>query len=300
MQLLRKLSLFLLLSALCVPAIYAVQISFSKTFVDGEVLTAGDLETMKSDITTVVNAGGGPVGLTNTQTISGNKTLSGTTTMSGILTATGVVSGQIPFIFEGNTVNDFELSLRVGDATSDTVVILPAATGSLVVWENANLKDQNLIWEGSVSNAFEQTWTIVNPTADTTIRFPDRSVTVGQPDTGVITFDRLMTANTGNVSYTGCGFKPSSLTAYCFQNATLLVRKGGGYAEDGGSVGGWGSTDAVWFDSASFFLFLAVDALANRQTATVGSYDSDGFTLAWTEVGTVPSVTYTCFVQCQE
>lgn len=155
---------------------YATEISYSKTFVDGEVLTAGDLETMKADITTVVNAGGGPVGLTNNQTISGNKTLSGTTTMSGVLTATGVVSGSTAFIFEGTTVDEFETNLLIEDPTTDADVTVPNATGSLVVFENPNTQDVNLIFEGATSDDFENTLTIVDPTADRTVTFPDETI----------------------------------------------------------------------------------------------------------------------------
>ena len=74
-KLCRKFAQVLIIPALFLAlpgtTMHAAEITYSKTFVDGEVLTANDLETMKSDITAVVNAGGGPVTLTSSQTVSG-------------------------------------------------------------------------------------------------------------------------------------------------------------------------------------------------------------------------------------
>ena len=177
MQLLRSLTVLVLVYVLCIPNTYATQISYSKTFVDGEVLTASDLETMKSDITTVVNAGGGPVGLTNAQTVSGNKTLSGTTDVTGILTlSNGVVSGGSWAVLEGATADDFEMTLKVTDPTEDNDITFPAATGNLVVFENANTQDVNVIFEGTTSDDFETTVTVTDPTADRTLTIPDEDV----------------------------------------------------------------------------------------------------------------------------
>lgn len=83
---------------------WATTITWSHTFSDGEVLTAAMLETMKSDITSVVNAGGGPVTLTGSQTISGDKTFSGTLTYSGTLTASGTLSSTGTFSATGATI----------------------------------------------------------------------------------------------------------------------------------------------------------------------------------------------------
>ena len=113
-------------------AIHAATITFSKTFVDGEVLTASDLETMKTNITDVVNAGGGPVTLTTSQTISGSKTLSGTTTISGAatlsstITLTGNVLGANPIILEGATADANEGTFVAEDFTGDRSFTLPA------------------------------------------------------------------------------------------------------------------------------------------------------------------------------
>src|SRR3990167_5528881 len=84
---------------------YSATITWSKDFADGQVLSGSDFDNLQTDITNVVNTGGGPVTLTANQTISGNNTLSGTSTFSGIITATGVFSGGSPIILEGATAN---------------------------------------------------------------------------------------------------------------------------------------------------------------------------------------------------
>ena len=105
--------------------LYAATISWTKTFADGQVLSGSDLENMKTDITTVVNAGGGPVTLTANQTVSGDNTFSGTSTFSGIITSTGVFSGGSPIILEGATANAFETTISLVDPTADRTITLP-------------------------------------------------------------------------------------------------------------------------------------------------------------------------------
>lgn len=127
---LRKITGYLGGFLLAATIAYATTITWSHTFSDGEVLTASMLETMKTNITDVVNAGGGPVGLTNSQTISGDKTFSGTNihsgsvTFSGTITASAGILGATALIFEGATANDFETSLAITDPTADRTVTL--------------------------------------------------------------------------------------------------------------------------------------------------------------------------------
>jgi len=178
-QRLHKLSGFLIGFLLSSALAWATTITWSHTFSDGEVLTASQLEGMKTNITDVVNAGGGPVGLTNTQTISGDKTLSGTTTLSGIVTATGVFSGASPIIFEGSTADAFELTLAVPDPTADvTYTIQGSASVSSTIksWQNAGTSDVSIIWEGATADDFETTWTVTDPTADRTVTFGNEDI----------------------------------------------------------------------------------------------------------------------------
>jgi len=140
MQRLRNTVLYITLGLLIgwgAQSLYATTITWSKTFADGQVLSGSDLETMKTNITDVVNAGGGPVGLTNSQTITGDKTisgaftasgtntLSGATTVSGALTASSTITlsgnilGASPLILEGATADAYETTISVTDPTAD-------------------------------------------------------------------------------------------------------------------------------------------------------------------------------------
>lgn len=267
--------------------LYATQITYSKTFVDGEVLTANDLETMKTDISSVVNAGGGPVGLTNTQTVSGNKTLSGTTTMSGILTLSGVISGESWAILEGATADDFEVTLKVTDPTIDNEITFPAATGNLVVFENANTQDVNLIWEGATQDDFETTFTIVDPTADREITFPDESVTVGKTKSKVIYQSRDISLTTDLV-ITGVGFTPASILCFWALDASEFLGLGNSDSDKGGvgiTTGTGAAIPQTPGNDVSTFIFFSTDT-NNFNKGVVSTYDSDGVTITWTKTST--------------
>lgn len=114
----------------------------------------------------------------------------------------------------------------------------------------------------------------------------------------VKTITRVKDAASGNVAYTGVGFKPSALVAF-------TQEQGGAYAgsiglgivgsqkamirsEEGGSFGmiGFGFIDAT------------NDGHVNNQTATVASLDSDGFTLAWTKSGAGSNADIDVLVLC--
>ena len=108
------------------------------------------------------------------------------------LTSVGVLSSSV--VFEGTTADDFELTLAAGDPTADRTVSFPDAGGTLVVdsatqtltnktltspqVSGLTLTDASIILEGSTPNDFETTITIIDPTADRTITFPDATGTV--------------------------------------------------------------------------------------------------------------------------
>lgn len=108
-----------------------------------------------------------------------------------------------------------------------------------------------------------------------------------------ITITRDLTAATGSVAYTGVGFTP-----------TVLIVAG---AIDGTNSGHWSQIDSgktgqgETLDYTGFFTsylpFFLRPASGAYQTAAVASYDADGFTLAWTKVGS-PTGTGTFRVLC--
>ncbi len=102
---------------------------------------------------------------------------------------------------------------------------------------------------------------------------------------------RVMNAASGNVSYTGVGFKPTAITFY------------GTYAGNGWSVG---ISDVTTNGSIAVFGTTILDALPNciyltqvagafYQKAVIASFNSDGFTLTWTYAGTGTTDTATVY-----
>jgi len=108
----------------------------------------------------------------------------------------------------------------------------------------------------------------------------------------------------GSVGYTTIGFQPTSCT---FASATP---NGGGNAfyvsfsqsdSSKGAFAAWGGsntgTGSVWGGSATAAIFMSADG-TNSQSATISSYDANGFTLAWVKAGTGSdnlTVNVTCF-----
>ena len=102
-------------------------------------------------------------------------------------------------------------------------------------------------------------------------------------------FTRSMTANSGDVSYTGIGFRPSVLIflsslssaslSVGFDDGTLHyyvdVKESTGYAES--------STKSI----------ILLQGTGTHQTAIIKTLDSDGFTLTWTKNGTPGAATGT-------
>jgi len=96
----------------------------------------------------------------------------------------------------------------------------------------------------------------------------------------VISGTRDSAAGTGDIGYTGVGFKPTSIV--CFWNV------------DGTTIGGWGVADSakanmmLYKDATNFYTKTSNLVYYNPtggdvQSAIVKSFDADGFTLTWTK-----------------
>jgi len=108
------------------------------------------------------------------------------------ITSVGVLTSSV--VFEGTTANDFELTLAAGDPTADRTISFPDAAGTVVVdsatqtltnktlttpqVSGLTLTDASIVLEGSSPDNFETTLTVIDPTADRTISFPDVTGTV--------------------------------------------------------------------------------------------------------------------------
>ena len=128
-------------------------------------------------------------------TVAGNLTVSGTTTTVDSST----VNLQTGFIFEGSTDNSFETTLTATDPTADRTITLPDLTGTVSltsatetltnktltspvlttpIFTGATDQRGSFVFEGSTADSFETTVSVVDPTADRTINFPNVSGTV--------------------------------------------------------------------------------------------------------------------------
>jgi len=101
------------------------------------------------------------------------------------------------------------------------------------------------------------------------------------------TITRAMTGASGDVAYSGLGFKPS-LIIFSGGVSTKAIATYFGYSFGANKYAMWNYTyvtaSAVAFN-VSYCIVLA-EAAGQQQNAVVKTYDADGFTLTWTLIGT--------------
>ncbi len=113
----------------------------------------------------------------------------------------------------------------------------------------------------------------------------------------VRTFTRVMSVASGNVAYTGVGFKPKALIFLA--NVLNGAVKANSVGFDDGTTRmqllNYTTTGAdAGFNQTANAIYLFDDAATlNVNTAVVASFDADGFTLTWTKSGT-PTNTANC------
>ena len=156
--------------------------------------TSGNL-IIKSGTTTAMTFSGANV------TIAGDLTVSGTTTTVDSST----INVTNSFTFEGSTADSFETTLTVADPTADRTVTIQDATHTLVgrdttdtltnktltspvlttpIFTGATDQRGSFVFEGATADSFETTVSVVDPTADRTINFPNASGTVAVIQSG--------------------------------------------------------------------------------------------------------------------
>jgi hypothetical protein len=104
--------------------------------------------------------------------------------------------------------------------------------------------------------------------------------------TKIITATRTMNAASGNVSYTGVGFKPTKITAQA--NITGTFSASNGVCNGTQMQAQYTFTSSVYNDiTSNYVVFIyGVTGGVDYQVASIVSMDADGFTLAWTKAGT--------------
>lgn len=111
----------------------------------------------------------------------------------------------------------------------------------------------------------------------------------------IISFTRDGTATGGDVSYTGVGFKPTSIVA-------LMSTNGSAYCSEGYSDSVKVSMTKYQTGTGTTYiggnLIMYSDQNTFAQSAIVKTYDNDGFTLTWTKTASPAANTLTCYLIC--
>jgi len=103
---------------------------------------------------------------------------------------------------------------------------------------------------------------------------------------------RLLSAATGTVSYTGLGFKPTSIEFYCAVDTVNDKSVGGAALTGSGYLNRCITTDSSGAQvSSNNCIRIIRSSAGNEQKAVLHSFDADGFTLDWTLVGAPPGNT---------
>lgn len=146
----------------------------------------------------------------------------------------------------------------------------------------------------TLSGGAGYTWSVPTFTAKNLIQRPiyeNRSTTPGMPELStrlsskIITATRDLTAVSGDVSYTGVGFCPTSIHSQYAINGSGVVGNGTGFSD---SVRGSSALNDRQNNATSVRttgLIYSDVASGALQYAVVKSYDADGFTLTWTKTG---------------
>ena len=99
----------------------------------------------------------------------------------------------------------------------------------------------------------------------------------------ILSFTRDMTAASGNSTYTGFGFTPSSLLILAVSSSAGSGSVGSANANMAMTVNTNSTTASLNYTDKCIYLFYV--SITDRQTALLASYNADGFTLTWTKVG---------------
>ena len=112
----------------------------------------------------------------------------------------------------------------------------------------------------------------------------------------ILTATRDMTAASGNVAYTGAGFKPTSIICLSSSGTAGAVGTSWGYSDSAKTA-----TALVLQGNGNYSIQARLSYMepvtGNVQDASIATYDTDGFTLTWTKTAT-PTGTATLRFLC--
>ena len=105
------------------------------------------------------------------------------------------------------------------------------------------------------------------------------------------TFTRAMDAATGDVAYTGVGFKPSHVVFLTrVETASMVIGVDDGTNHYCVAI----YLTSVYFNSSAHSLY-AIEAVGKTQRGIIKTLDADGFTLTWTREGATASANATVY-----
>lgn len=105
------------------------------------------------------------------------------------------------------------------------------------------------------------------------------------------TFTRAMDAATGDVAYTGVGFKPSHVVFLTrVETASMVIGVDNGTNHYCVAI----YLTPVYFNSSTHSLY-AIEAVGKTQSGIIKTLDADGFTLTWTREGATASANATVY-----
>ena len=111
----------------------------------------------------------------------------------------------------------------------------------------------------------------------------------------VIGGTRDMQGLTGDVSYTGTGFKPSGIIAIATVPDALPTCIGSILGSSYGTM--YQKTAGIWYPNASALIYL-FESAGKTQSAIVKTFDANGFTLTWTLAGATAVGTAYIYFAC--
>jgi hypothetical protein len=111
------------------------------------------------------------------------------------------------------------------------------------------------------------------------------------------TFTRDTSTATGNVAYTGIGFQPKAIISFGAVATTDQLSIGIDDGSRRGSVYDASGVSAGTYNISGSITFMPQQTGSIFQFGVINSFDSDGFTIGWTKVGS-PSGTATFYYLC--
>jgi len=206
-----------------------------------------------SSATTNLTMSGANTTIAGNLTVTGNATANGSTitlgdSASDTVSFGGTITGNL--VFEGSTDDSFETTLAPGNPSADITLTLPSSGSDTLVGKattdtltNKTLTSPALttpaitgnttttgdvIFEGSTSDSFETTLTVVDPTADRTVSLPNATDTlVGKDTTDTLTNKTLTNPVITNITGSSITLDSAGDVNLDADGADVILKDGG-------------------------------------------------------------------------